>query len=244
MEDDAQSVASAPQHAAHAVAHRRAVPAARALHRAVARREDQDLPLLGGDGLAARLGAGPLLHQQEVAPLVVRGPPAQEAGELQREHDVAVDVLVQAVVAARLVVQQQRGGLRLPPPMADRQQPVQIGRMQRRGLQRRLELVGDGRQRRVGVHAQRLHEGGQGIREVLVVADAEPVARHVDPAAKARLVVVGRDQLGALVGGEQGWGPGVSPFPQRALDGRPVERGQARSDIGHGGEYRTPVGAV
>src|SRR5205823_3028861 len=53
VEDDAERVAQPPGDAAHAVAHGRAVDAARALHRAVARGEDDDLSLLGGDGFAA-----------------------------------------------------------------------------------------------------------------------------------------------------------------------------------------------
>src|SRR6185436_20702310 len=119
VKDDAQRVAPAAQHTADAVAHGGAIPAAGALDRAVPGREDQDLALLGGDRLTARLGARPLLHQQELAALVV-GAPAQEAGELQGKDDVAVDVLVQAVVAAGLVVEQQRGRLRLSAAMTDR----------------------------------------------------------------------------------------------------------------------------
>src|SRR5512145_1364560 len=64
VEDDAERVASALQHPADAVAHGRPVPAAGALYRALARGEDEDLTLLGGDGFPARLRARALLHQQ------------------------------------------------------------------------------------------------------------------------------------------------------------------------------------
>src|SRR6185312_16365119 len=88
VKDDAQRVAPAAQHAADPVAHGGAIPAAGALDRAVPGREDQDLALLGGDRLTARLRARPLLHQQELAALVVGGAPAQKAGELQGKDDV------------------------------------------------------------------------------------------------------------------------------------------------------------
>src|SRR5262245_64150616 len=104
VEDDAQRVAGPRGDAAHAVAHGAAVGAPRALDRPVARREDDDLALLGRDRFTARLGPRPLLDQQEVAPGVVDAPATQEAGDLQGEDDVAVDVLVQAVVAPGLVV--------------------------------------------------------------------------------------------------------------------------------------------
>src|SRR5262245_11129179 len=103
VEDDAQRVARPRDDAAHAVAHGAPVDAPRAHDRPVARREDDDLTLLGGDGLAPRLGPRALLDQQEVAARVVDAPPAQEARDLQGKHDVAVDVLVQTVVAAALV---------------------------------------------------------------------------------------------------------------------------------------------
>ena len=63
--------------------------------------------------LADRLGPGPLLDEQELAALVVAAGPAQEDGELQRERHRAVEVLVQRVVAARLVAQQEGRGPRL-----------------------------------------------------------------------------------------------------------------------------------
>src|SRR2546425_7953499 len=49
----------------------------------------------------------PLLDQQELAAGVVDARAGEEAGELQGENDVAVEVLVEAVVAPRLVVEQR-----------------------------------------------------------------------------------------------------------------------------------------
>jgi hypothetical protein len=46
------------------------------------------------------------------------------------------------------------------------------------------------------------HEWWQGRREVLVVADAEAVTRHVHAAAEPRLLNVHGDEIVALVRGE------------------------------------------
>src|SRR5712691_10241721 len=79
VKDDAERVARAAMNAAHPVAQRRAIPAARALDRTMARREDHHLALRGCDDLAARLRARPLLDEQELASVVVDAGPAQEA---------------------------------------------------------------------------------------------------------------------------------------------------------------------
>jgi len=65
------------------------------------------------NGVADGLRPRPLLHQQEIAAGVVGARLAQKADELQRKRAIAVKVLVQAVVAARFIVQQQGRGFGL-----------------------------------------------------------------------------------------------------------------------------------
>src|SRR5262249_8210267 len=69
--------------------------------------------------------------------------------------------------------------------------------------------------------------------EVLVLAEAEAIARHVHTATEARVVVVQGDQLGALVRREYRRRLRVAPLPQGALDAGPVEIGQACRDVRH-----------
>src|SRR5262249_50273753 len=88
VEDDPERVASAADDRADAVPHGRAEPAAGAARGTVAGREDHHLALLGVEGLAPRLGARPLLDEQEIAALVVDATTTQERGDLQREGDV------------------------------------------------------------------------------------------------------------------------------------------------------------
>src|SRR6266581_886433 len=67
VEDDPQAVARAGEEARDAVTHRGAVVSAHAAHGTLARGEDDDLALLERERLAARLLAGTLLHQAELA---------------------------------------------------------------------------------------------------------------------------------------------------------------------------------
>src|SRR3989441_12929466 len=85
----------------------------------------------------------PLVDQQELAAGVVDARAGEEAGELQGEDDVAVEVLVEAVVAPRLVVEQERGRLGLAPAAAAGQERGEVGRVARRRRQRGLPAVRD-----------------------------------------------------------------------------------------------------
>ena len=70
----------------------------------------QAVPVRDEHGRAAGLSPGPLLVQQELAARVVDGRPAQVHDDLQRKHEVAVQVAVQRVPTTRAVFQQERCG--------------------------------------------------------------------------------------------------------------------------------------
>src|SRR5713226_2614940 len=74
----------------------------------VASSEDDDLPLLRGDGFTTGLGARSLLDQQELTAGVIAVASAKKACKLEREHHLAVQILMQAVVASGFVGQEQR----------------------------------------------------------------------------------------------------------------------------------------
>src|SRR5438046_2843966 len=107
VEDHAQRMAGTRAQSTDAVAHVDAVDAAYALHGSVSDREDHGLSTLERHDLRSRLLARALLGEDELATgEIVVGPREQEGG-LQRENMLAIDVLVQAVVVARAVLQQQ-----------------------------------------------------------------------------------------------------------------------------------------
>src|SRR5436853_547867 len=110
-----------------AVAHVDAVDAAYALHGSVPDREDHSLSTLERHDLRSRLLARALLGEDELATgEIVVGPREQEGG-LQRENMLAIDVLVQAVIVARAVLQQQGRRLALARRVAARQVDRMLG---------------------------------------------------------------------------------------------------------------------
>src|SRR5215831_4132635 len=153
VEDDAQSVTLAREEPAHPVPHRRTIGAARAPHGPVARGEDDRLALLEMHDVPPRLGARSLLHEEELASREVLPRLAQEHRELEGKDYVAVEILVQAVVALGLVAQEEWGGLALPAPRAEREQSREIGRMPYTCPERRLPAIGHHGKRWIGVLA-------------------------------------------------------------------------------------------
>src|SRR3954471_5381151 len=91
----------------------RAVVALAALRRAVAGGEEQQLALVERDHVRARLLARALLDQNRLAAVEVLALAGEHGQRLERERDVAVEVLVQRVVAALAVAEDQRRGTRL-----------------------------------------------------------------------------------------------------------------------------------
>ena len=106
----------------------------------------------------------------------------------------------------------------------------EVGGMTHAGLEGGLPAIGDCRQRRVRVLAQLAHGPGQRVCEVLVLAHAEAIARHVHAAPEARLVRVEGAKLGALGGGQESGRACVTPLVECAADRGPVEPGQTLSD--------------
>ena len=118
-------------HPTHPVPHIHAVVTTCASHRAVPRRKNNRLALIGpyylGFGLRPRL----LLDQQELPAFPVAPLLPQQEYHLQGKADVAVDVLVQAVVSARVVVEQQRRRLGLSGLVANFQKGIMFSRESR-----------------------------------------------------------------------------------------------------------------
>src|SRR5579871_3275263 len=90
-----------------------AIISTRAFYRAVASGENDSLTTACVNRVAHGLCSWPLLHEQKIAAGIVRLPLTQETDQLQGEGDIAINILVQAVVSAGFVVQQKRSGFLL-----------------------------------------------------------------------------------------------------------------------------------
>ena len=178
-------------------------PAARGLHRAVASGEDEPVAVRNQSRRGAGLCAGPLLIEQELTSCVVYAGATEVDHDLQREHQLAVQVTVQGVPVALAVLEQDRRGPPLPGGMAHLEPVIQAVRPRRRSAQPGPPRAGDRQQLRVEGLLQSGDGLGERLGEVAVLAFAEPVPGHVDGRPEAGAVAVQRRDLGCLVGVEQ-----------------------------------------
>src|SRR5512146_680619 len=126
VKNDAEREALAGEDWADAVLELGAREAARAVGRSIACGDDHGLALLQANGVAHRLGSRPLLDQQQLPAGEFLVPPRQAKDHLKRKDDLAVDILVEAVVVAGDIAQQQRRGSFLAMSVAALQKSVEI----------------------------------------------------------------------------------------------------------------------
>src|SRR5439155_22301851 len=126
------------------------------------------------------------LDQQELATLVVFPDLAQEAGHLEREGELTVHVLVEAVVAAGRVAQEERRW----PALTLGSAAHEIISERRRiwlGPERDRPAIRDRGQASIHLRPERGHERRERCGEVVVLVLTEAMAGHVDARSEALL---------------------------------------------------------
>src|SRR5262245_25542990 len=113
VEDDPERVALPRPHAADAVAELDAVHAARPLNGALVDGEDDAVASPERHHHGPRLHAGPLLRHHELAAREVLPGRGEECRELERKDVLPVEVLMEAVVVAGPVLEEERRRPRL-----------------------------------------------------------------------------------------------------------------------------------
>jgi hypothetical protein len=176
VEDDPERRSLPAEHRCDAVAHGRPVEAARTPDGTVAGGEDEERARVEVDHVSTRLLPRPALDEHELAAGEVADG-AQERDSLQGEGDVAVDILVEGVVAALAVAQDERRRPLLAGFVAAVQERVQPGGQVGRLAQLLRPAVGRLGQRRVERAAGRGDRLRQRMVEIAIRALAEAVRR-------------------------------------------------------------------
>ena len=114
MKNDAGGVAVARADAAHAMPQVHAIHTAHAPHGAVMDGDHRSVALTQRQHERPRLHARTLLGHHELATFEIAPRLRKQYHHLQREHMLAVEILVQAVVVVGAVLQQQRRRPLLP----------------------------------------------------------------------------------------------------------------------------------
>ena len=108
MKDHADGMAVAGADPADAMAQINAIEPARPLHRPVMHSKCHRVALPQRHHFGPRLHPRPLLGQHEFAAGEIATRFRQQYRDLQREHVLAIEILMQAIVVAGAILQQQR----------------------------------------------------------------------------------------------------------------------------------------
>jgi hypothetical protein len=112
----------------------------------------------------------------------------------------SVDILMEAVIVACLILQQKRGGLPLARLMAATQETLVGWRVPEIHSQIRIPAIRDWDQPRIQTRSELGHEVGKRVGEVLVCPPPETVTRHDNPTTENRIISVEACQPRAFVG--------------------------------------------
>jgi DNA-binding transcriptional LysR family regulator len=223
MKDDSQGVPAAGAHLADAVPQRHPVIAPGAAVRPLVDGEHHAVALGKRHDGRACLHARTLLGKHELAALERRLRLGQQCRDLQGEDMLAVEILVQAIIIARTILQQQRRRSALPGGVAPRQERRMSGRKPHVHPHALMPGVRDRSELRIERRSQCLHEIGQWIGKIAVFPPSETVSRHDDVAAERGVVAVQAGNGVALIRRQQ-FGQHCPALPvERAGDRRPVE---------------------
>ena len=138
--------------------------------------------------LGAALHTWPLFGQDELATGEVRAGLREKDRDLDREYQIAVEVLVKAVEITLDILQQQRRCARLACVVASFEERGMVAGIAVGGSQKAVPLVGHTGKVRIERRSQAAQEVGKRVFEVAILAPSETVSRHVDMASEVPLV--------------------------------------------------------
>jgi hypothetical protein len=187
--------------------------------------EGHGVSLRERDYVRARLHSRTLLGEHKLAAIEVRAGLGQQGRNLHGKHVGAVQVLVQAVVIAGVVLEQERGRSGLAGPMAAIPK-LGVGLGEPAVVSERL-LPSIRRPDEPGVEllAHLRHERGQRVGEVLILSASEAVLAHDDAAPKSLWFLIPGGDGPARRRGKQAGQERPAPGVQLELDAGPLDRG-------------------
>src|SRR5688572_11345272 len=161
-----------------------AIEAATTLYRALVNREHDAVSLPKRHHHRPRLHPRSLLRHDEFAAREVFLGLRQQNGELDGKHMLAVQVLMQAVVIVRSILQQKWRRFDLPGLMTTLDEVRVAVWITHGNAHGGVPAVGNGDEMRVEDRPEFRNEIGQGIAKVFVLAASEPMPCHDDAAAE------------------------------------------------------------
>src|SRR5665213_1068291 len=194
VKDHAEGMAVAGTDPADAMAEINAIVSARPRDRPVMHSKSHRIALRQRHHFRPRLHARPLLRQHEFAAGEISSRFRQQDRDLQREYVFTVEILMQAIVVAFAILQQQRRRPLLAGGMATPEEGIVTLGIADIDAHRLVPAIGDLAQPPIQRRPQFRDQGRQRIGKILVLAAPETVSSHHDPAAKLAVVGIERGE--------------------------------------------------
>src|ERR1700722_16646014 len=159
-----------------------------ALNRPVVDREGNGIALAQRNDLGATLHSRALLGQDELAAGEILPRLGEKDRHLDRECEVAVEILVKTVEVAGDILQQQRRRARLALIVTLLEEGGMFGRVALVFAHTAVPVVGDAGEARIKGRAQGTEQIGQRISEIPILTLAEAMTGHMDMAAEVSVL--------------------------------------------------------
>lgn len=195
--------------------------------------EDYRLTLMERNDRGPGLHSGTLFGQNELSTREVLPRFAEEKGDLEREDELTIEILVETVVIVLLIFEQQGSGATLACLMAEFEKFTVLRRKVCGLIEGEIPLIGNWCKGWIELGAKRLDEFRKRMSIILILSAAETMVRHHDAATKPTGLVITRGEFGALRRGEKRADGGEAMFVQMSCDRRPIERDDFFSEV-HG----------
>jgi hypothetical protein len=187
--------------------------------------------------LRARLHARALFGKYKFAAREVFPGFREQDGNLDWKDMFAVQVLVQAVIVAFLILEQERRRFELAGMVATLKKRSMLLGVMDIDAHCIVPSVGRLSESRVECHSKLGNNPGQGIAEIFVFAPPEAMTRHYNTAPKKILIGVELGQIPAFVRKQDVFENRISPIVEFLQDAFPIERLDAADDTG----FRNPI---
>src|SRR3984893_8535935 len=227
MKDDAECVPMTGAQAAHSMPNIDPVGTACAPPRPMVHGEDHGFALDEGHDLRPRLHPRALLREHKLAPGEILARAREEQRDLEGKDEIAVEVLVQAIVIPGAVLQQKWRRPVLPGLVAAREITCVIAGIGCGDVNALIPAIGDLSERWIKFRAQDRYRFRERISEIFVLAPPKTMSGHDAPTAKGSLRCVARGKPFAFARCQQRSGRDAAMRVECLRNLRPVERGDA-----------------
>ncbi len=193
------------------------------LHRAMLSWKNEAFALIKRNDMSSTLRPRPLLQQNRLSSRIIIIALVEHKQYLEWEIDIAVKVLMHAIVTTGLILQNKRRRAVLSGLMALVQKGAECIRVDCRFMEQLEPTIGRFGKLRVEAVAQLLQNGRYGRLIILIFPDPEAISRHINGFSVKLILIIVFHKLAACIRTQQARQLGKALFIQRLMQLKPIQ---------------------